>query len=260
MAARSLRQYRAREQAVTRGESIIELERLLQSQGFGSRKFCRKLIEAGAVEIGGEVRDRPREDIDPTGLHFTIDGEPWEYREHVYVLLHKPPGFECSTSPTHHEGVHALLPLPLVVRGVQPAGRLDHDTTGMLLLSDDGPFLHAMMSPRRHVPKHYVATTKHPVTDAMLDALRTGVLLRDETEPLAAQDAASPAECRIAMTIAQGKYHQVKRMIAAAGNRVEALHRDGIGGLALGDLAEGEWRYLTADDLAALPYSAAGEK
>lgn len=242
------------------GESIIELERILQSQGFGSRKFCRKLIHTGAFAIDGQVHDDPYESIDPQGLTFTVDGEPWEYREHVYVLLHKPAGYECSLSPTHHEGVHSLLPLPLAVRGVQPAGRLDHDTTGMLLLSDDGAFLHAMMSPRRHVPKRYIATTKHPVTDEMLDALRSGVLLRDENAPLSASDVERAAPNQIAMTISQGKYHQVKRMVAAAGNRVEGLLRVGLGGLALGDLPEGEWRYLTDADFAALPYTPQASK
>ncbi|WP_150671566.1 pseudouridine synthase [Pandoraea anhela] len=232
----------------------MELERLLQSQGFGSRKMCRKLIQSGAFAIDGVVHDNPRESIDPTGLQFTLDGETWDYREHVYILLNKPEGFECSTSPTHHEGVHSLLPLPLAVRGVQPAGRLDQDTTGMLLLSDDGPFLHAMMSPRRHVPKRYIATTKHPVTEAMLEALRQGVLLRDETEPLAATDVMSPSPHEIALTITQGKYHQVKRMVAAAGNRVEGLVRTAIGGLPMGNLELGEWRYLSPDELLSLPY------
>ena len=238
------------------GERIIELDRLLQSQGFGSRKMCRKLIQSGAFAIDGVVHDNPRESLDPTGLQFTLDGELWDYREHVYVLLNKPEGFECSTSPTHHEGVHSLLPLPLAVRGVQPAGRLDQDTTGMLLLSDDGPFLHAMMSPRRHVPKRYVATTKHPVTEEMLQALRDGVLLRDETEPLAATDVMSPSSHEIALTITQGKYHQVKRMVAAAGNRVEGLVRTAIGGLPMGNLELGEWRYLSPEELLSLPYDA----
>ncbi|VVE45009.1 pseudouridine synthase [Pandoraea aquatica] len=216
--------------------------------------MCRKLIQSGAFAIDGIVHDNFRESVDPKGLQFTLDGESWDYREHVYILLNKPEGFECSTSPTHHEGVHSLLPLPLAVRGVQPAGRLDQDTTGMLLLSDDGPFLHAMMSPRRHVPKRYVATTKHPVTQEMLQALREGVLLRDETEPLAATDVMSPSTHEIALTITQGKYHQVKRMVAAAGNRVEGLVRTAIGGLPMGNLELGEWRYLAPDELLSLPY------
>lgn len=216
--------------------------------------MCRKLIQSGAFAIDGVVHDNFRASVDPKGLRFTLDGESWDYREHVYILLNKPEGFECSTSPTHHEGVHSLLPLPLAVRGVQPAGRLDQDTTGMLLLSDDGPFLHAMMSPRRHVPKRYVATTKHPVTEEMLQALRDGVLLRDETEPLAATDVMSPSSHEIALTITQGKYHQVKRMVAAAGNRVEGLVRTAIGGLPMGNLELGEWRYLSPDELLSLPY------
>ncbi|TAL52289.1 16S rRNA pseudouridine(516) synthase [Pandoraea sp.] len=234
----------------------MQLERLLQSQGFGSRKTCRALIESGAVSVDGVVCDAPRQEFAPHGLAFAVDGQTWRYREKVYLLLHKPSGYECSASPQHHQSVLALLPAPLVARGVQPAGRLDQDTTGLLLLSDDGPFLHALMSPRRHVPKRYLATTKHPITEAMLAALRDGVLLHDETQPVRAIDAQSKGAHRLWLTIDQGKYHQVKRMVAAVGNRVEQLHREQLGGLALGTLAPGTWRYLEADDLAAIPYPA----
>lgn len=236
---------------------IIQLERLLQSQGFGSRKACRALIEAGAVSIGGTLCTDARAEYEPEGLVFTIDEVAWAYRERVYLLLHKPAGYECSRNPQHHPSVLALLPQPLRERGVQPVGRLDEDTTGLLLLTDDGPCLHALTHPRRHVPKRYLARLKHPIDAALLQALHEGVMLHGEQVPLAAPDARAVDTHTLALAIEQGKYHQVKRMVAAAGNRVEQLHRAELGGLTLGGLGVGEWRYLDAADLASIPYPAA---
>jgi 16S rRNA pseudouridine516 synthase len=150
--------------------------------------------------------------------------------------------------------VLTLLPEQFTWREVQPVGRLDHDTTGLLLMSDDGAFIHAQSSPRRHVPKIYVATTHDPVTDALLAQLRSGVQLHDEPAPLAAQLCAKVAEHELENELEQGKYHQVKRMLAAAGNHCSALRRIAIGGLKLDalDLAPGEWCYLDAEQLALL--------
>ncbi len=233
-----------------------DLIRILQSQGFGSRKDCKALILSGAVQVAGELCDDPKAVFDTDSLVFSVDDEDWLFREQVYLLLHKPAGYECSHQPQHHDSVFDLLPYPLVYRGVQCVGRLDQDTTGLLLLSDDGAFVHALTHPRRHVPKRYQATVKHSLDEAQLNALRNGVLLRDETEPTRALAAEAADSHTLMLTIAEGKYHQVKRMVAAAGNRVEALHRDALGGLALGTLAEGEWRYLSDEDLTALPYPA----
>ena len=113
----------------------------------------------------------------------------WPYREHAYLLLNKPAGYECSRDPQHHLSVFSLLPPQFAERGVQCVGRLDQDTTGLLLLSDDGKFVHLFTSPKRKVPKVYVATTRHPLDDAQLDALRDGVLLHGEPKPIAAVDA-----------------------------------------------------------------------
>lgn len=233
---------------------MLSLERLLHSQGFGSRAQCRQLVLAGAVTVNGVACDDPQQPYATAGLTFTVDGESWRYREKVYLALHKPAGYECSASPQHHLSVLSLLPAPLVRRGVQPAGRLDQDTTGLLLLSDDGQFLHAMASPRRHVPKSYVAVTRHALAEDAPQRLRDGVLLHGESAPVRAIDTAVLGPHELALTIDQGKYHQVKRMVAAIGNRVEALHRERVGGLSLGNLPAGEWRYLEATDLARLPY------
>ena len=175
-----------------------------------------------------------------------MSGEPWAYHEHLYIALNKPPGFECSRKPSHHPGVLSLFPVQFAWRDLQPVGRLDHDTTGLLLLSDDGAFIHAHTAPKRQVPKVYVAQTAAPVTPALVDAMLGGVQLDDEPAPLAAQRCRKIDETHLEVVLEQGKYHQVKRMLAAAGNHCESLRRVAIGGLglqALG-LAEGKWRHL----------------
>jgi 16S rRNA pseudouridine516 synthase len=230
------------------------LDRILQSQGFGTRKWCSEMIESGEVSIAGETVTDSRATIETGGLVFRIFGEEWTYREHLYIALNKPADFECSRKASHHPGVLTLLPEQFARRDVQPVGRLDHDTTGLLLMSDDGPFLHTQSSPRRHIPKVYVATTHDPVTPELVAKLLAGVKLHDEPAPLAALTCRMLDTRRIEIVLEQGKYHQVKRMLAAAGNHCIALCRTQIGGLkldALG-LAEGEWCYLDAAQLALL--------
>jgi len=234
--------------------SKLSLDRILQSQGFGTRKYCRALIDDGEVSINGVVQTGYRASLDTDGLAFTIFDEEWIYREHVYIALYKPANFECSRKPSHHPGVLTLLPEQFTWRDVQPVGRLDHDTTGMLLMSDDGPFIHAQSSPKRHVPKLYEATTQEPVTDALVAALLAGVQLHDEPAPLAAVSCVQKGDNVLEIVLEQGKYHQVKRMLAAAGNHCSALHRSAIGGLTLASLGleVGEWCYLTPEQLALL--------
>jgi len=234
--------------------SKLSLDRILQAQGFGTRKYCRALIDDGEVLIDGVVQDSYKTVLEMDGLVLTVFDEPWPVRERVYVALHKPPNVECSRKPSHHPGVLTLLPEQFTWRDVQPVGRLDHDTTGMLLMSDDGPFIHAQSSPKRHVPKIYQATTADPVTPALVAQLLAGVKLHDEPAPLAAQTCVQRGEHQLEIVLEQGKYHQVKRMLAAAGNHCTALHRSAIGGLTLAalGLAEGEWCYLSADQLALL--------
>jgi 16S rRNA pseudouridine516 synthase len=230
------------------------LDRILQSQGVGTRKWCRELIADGEVAIDGEVITDYRSTFDTTGLVFTLFDEEWTYRKHVYIALNKPANFECSRKPSHHPGVLSLLPEQLTWRDVQPVGRLDHDTTGLLLLSDDGAFIHAQSSPKRHVPKIYVATTHDPATPELVEKLLAGVQLHDEPAPLAAQTCKILDTNRLEIVLEQGKYHQVKRMLAAAGNHCSALRRIAIGSLTLDDLKleEGEWCYLDATQLALL--------
>jgi 16S rRNA pseudouridine516 synthase len=234
--------------------SKMTLDRILQSQGFGTRKWCRELIADGEVSIGGEVVTDHRTAFETDGLVFTLFDEEWIYREHVYIAMNKPANFECSRKPSYHPGILTILPEQFTWRDVQPVGRLDHDTTGLLLMSDDGPFIHAQSSPKRHIPKVYVASTHEPVTPALVDQLLGGVQLHDEPALLAAQRCKMIDSNRIEIVLEQGKYHQVKRMLAAAGNHCTALRRTAIGKLTLEalELEEGEWCYLGEDELALL--------
>jgi 16S rRNA pseudouridine516 synthase len=230
------------------------LDRILQSQGFGSRKWCRELISDGEVTVGGEAVTDYRAAFETTGLEFTVFGDAWLYREYVYLALNKPPGYECSRKPSHHPGVLTLLPEQFTWREIQPVGRLDHDTTGLLLMSDDGAFIHAQSSPKRHVAKLYVATAHAPVDDALVERLMSGVQLHDEPAPLVAQRCHRLDEHQIEIALEQGKYHQVKRMLVAAGNHCVALRRIAVGRLTLDmlELEEGEWCYLEPEHMALL--------
>ncbi|AZN37477.1 pseudouridine synthase [Iodobacter ciconiae] len=234
--------------------SKLTLDRILQSQGFGTRKGCREMISDGEVAVNGEIVSNFKLTFETTGLELTIFGESWPYREHVYIALNKPANFECSRKPSHHPGVLTLLPEQFNWREVQPVGRLDHDTTGLLLMSDDGAFIHAQSSPKRHVPKVYVAITAEPVTEELITLLMAGVQLNDEPAPLAAVHCKKLGENELEIVLEQGKYHQVKRMLAAAGNHCASLRRSEIGGLKLAEmgLAEGQWCYLSEQQMALL--------
>lgn len=234
--------------------SKLQLDRILQSQGFGTRKWCRELITAGDVSIKDAPVTDSHASIETDGLEFSVFGETHRYREHLYIALNKPASYECSRKPSHHPGVHSLLPEQFARRDVQPVGRLDHDTTGLLLMSDDGAFIHAQSSPKRHIPKVYVASTHEPVTAQLVDKLLGGVKLHDEPAPLLAVSCRMVDTHQIEIVLEQGKYHQVKRMLAAAGNHCTALHRSQIGNLKLDSLglAEGEWLYLDDAQLALL--------
>jgi len=228
----------------------VKLFRALQSQGFGTRRECIARVRHGEVEVNGVVRDDPEAEVDPTGLLLTLDGTTWPYRDKAYLLLNKPAGYECSRQPIHNPSVFSLLPAPLLQRGVQCVGRLDQDTTGLLLFSDDGDFIHRMISPKKGVPKVYRVSCKHELTQDMLAALSSGVQLHDEPAAIAALACEQVSSHQLLLTLGEGKYHQVKRMVGAAGNRVEALHREAIGGLRLPPgLSQGEWRWLDETDL-----------
>ena len=242
----------------------MQLQEILYSQGFGTRRVCAGLIQQGFVQVYGAdqgltalvCKDASAE-FTPEGLRFRVQGVDWRYVEKAYLLLNKPAGTECSQKPSTYPSIYTLLPSPLrlrpqkaAVQGVQAVGMLDQDTTGMLLLTDDGKFIHRMSSPRHHVPKVYEVTVKHPLDARQVDQLLAGVVLDDDPKPVRAAACEAVSEFHLRLTLTEGKYHQVKRMVAAVSNRVEGLHRSRIGGLTLpSGLAPGQWRWLSAADL-----------
>ncbi|CAN5558544.1 16S rRNA pseudouridine(516) synthase [soil metagenome] len=239
----------------------MQLQEILYTQGFGTRRVCTGLVQQGWVAIDGQPVVDPSMDFAVVdGLAFTVQGVAWAYHEKAYLLLNKPAGTECSQKPSTYPSIYTLLPSPLrlrpnkgAVQGVQAIGRLDQDTTGLLLLTDDGQFIHRMGSPKHHVPKVYEVTTKHRVDASQVERLLAGVVLDDDPKPVRAAACEATGDLQLRLTLTEGKYHQVKRMLAAVGNRVEGLHRSRIGGLTLPDeLAPGQWRWLTAEEVDAL--------
>jgi 16S rRNA pseudouridine516 synthase len=225
----------------------MRLAQILFTQGFGTRRECAALLARGEVSLAGRVLADPDEDIPTNGLVLEVRGAGWPYRAPALVLLNKPAGYECSRQPGQHPGVLSLLPAPLQRRGVQPVGRLDVDTTGLLLLTDDGDLIHRLTHPRRHVTKVYQVGTRHAVGDDQITRLLAGVVLHDDPHPVRAAACERTGECSLRLTLTDGRYHQVKRLLAAVGNRVETLHRTDFGGLALPPgLAPGAWCWIDA--------------
>lgn len=239
----------------------MQLQEILYSQGFGTRRVCMGLIQQGHVSVGvpGQLCTDPYAEWEVAGLCFTVMGESWVFQAHAYLMLHKPAGYECSQKPSSWPSIYTLLPAPLRQRpqgaasGVQAVGRLDQDTTGLLLLSDDGRFIHRLSSPRHHVPKVYEVVCRHEVTPEQIRRLLDGVVLDDDPKPVRAAACEALGIHGVRLTLTEGKYHQVKRMLAAVGNRVEALHRSQIGRVTLPEeLKPGEWCWLTPQQVSAL--------
>jgi 16S rRNA pseudouridine516 synthase len=245
----------------------MQLQDILYSQGFGTRRVCAGLIQQGLVQV--YESNMPLALVNCTqaatefvanGLRFRVQGIDWPYHEKAYVMLHKPASTECSQKPSTYPSIYTLLPSPLrlrpqkgAVQGVQAVGRLDQDTTGLLLLTDDGKFIHRMSSPRHHVPKVYEVTVKHALDPAQVAKLLSGVVLDDDPKPVRAAACEAVSSHHLRLTLTEGKYHQVKRMVAAVSNRVETLHRSQIGALRLpDDLAPGQWRWLSQADVGSI--------
>lgn len=239
----------------------MQIQDILYTQGFGTRRVCAGLIQQGLVKVyqadTAEVITDVTTDMQATGLRYQVQGVDWEYHALAYIAFHKPAGTECSQKPSVHPSIYSLLPSPLrlrpqksAIQGVQAVGRLDQDTTGLLLLSDDGQFIHRMSSPKKHIAKVYEVTTKHPIDDKQIQKLLAGVLLDDDPQPVKAAAAVKVSDYHLQLTLTEGKYHQVKRMLAAVSNRVEGLHRSKIGNFELPvDLLPGQWRWLSTFDL-----------
>ena len=237
---------------------MARLDRLLANLGYGSRREVQGLLRKGAVVFDGAALSDGGQKIPVVPdlpERMTIEGAPVDPPAPLTLLMHKPLGVVCS----HREpgrSVYELLPRRWRARmpGLSTIGRLDLDTTGLLLITDDGPLLHRVIAPRSHVTKRYVARLARPLRGDEAAVFAAGTLmLESETEPLAPATLEPLSDTEARLTITEGRYHQVRRMFAAVGNHVEALHRDQIGGLSLPpDLAPGAWRILKPDELSAI--------
>ena len=227
------------------------LDKFLVSAGVGSRSQVKDMLKAGRVTVDGvPERDNGRK-IDPDTAKVCLDGEIIGSTGRVVVMLNKPAGFVTATEDATERTVMELLPQQLRKQGVKPVGRLDKATEGLLLFTNDGDLLHRLISPKKEVPKVYYARHEGQAGQADVAAFAAGLALRDGSvcrsallEPL------GPEESRI--TVCEGKYHQVRRMMASRGMTVTYLMRQAEGGLVLGDLPLGTWRFLTEEEMALL--------
>lgn len=237
--------------AVGTGGGPMRLDRFVSQAAGVSRSQARALIQRGQVSVDGDrVRDPSLKIGD--GSLVAHRGEPLRLSGPVYLMLHKPVGLLSATRDAGQATVLSLLPAGLAAR-VHLVGRLDKDTSGLLLLSDDGAWSHRIASPRHHCPKVYLATLAEPLDPAAEGRLAQGILLRGEDAPTRPAEVQRLDDQRVRITVTEGRYHLVRRLFAALGNRVLALHRERIGGLVLdGALAPGQWRTLTPEERAAV--------
>ena len=228
----------------------MNLIKYLQAQGIGSRRQCQWLVQNALIQINGGTQSNAKAEVRPeTVQSLTVDGEEAVVipLPDFYILLNKPAGYEVSHKPRDYPSVFTLLPDQVRAADIQAVGRLDADTTGVLLITNDGQFNHRMTSPKHKVDKISRATLKHAADPSLCAQLQAGVLLHDDNETVAAQAAELHDAYTLILTIREGKYHQVKRMVAAAGNRVEHLHRLQFGPWDTQDLQAGEWRFIRVE-------------
>ena len=231
------------------------IDKLLSSLGYGSRSDVPLMAKMGRIFLDGKpVRDVSQrlQLTDDLSSRLSIDRQPLDPLMGMVILMHKPVGVTCS----HKESgvlVYDLLPDRWGRRtpALSSIGRLDKDTSGLLLITDDGPLLHRIISPKRHIKKTYLATLDRPLNGTEIDIFASGtMMLNGETKPLAPAELKIVSSHQALLTITEGRYHQVRRMFAATGNHVTQLHRTTLGGLALPDtLAPGEWTVLSPGDI-----------
>ena len=228
----------------------MRLDKFIASQGKYSRSDVKRLIKQKAVTVDGEVAIRPEEQVEPEKNEVAVLGEKISYKEHIYIMLNKPQGVVSATEDESQKTVIDLIPAELKRNGLFPAGRLDADTTGFVLVTDDGDFAHRILSPKNHIQKTYIAELADPVTDEDINELESGILLKDGSRCLPAE-VRKISDKKIEIKICEGKYHQIKRMFAARGNRVEKLNRSCMGKLEIDEtLQPGECREISREELA----------
>ena len=231
----------------------MRLDKFLSKATELSRKDCKKILHAGEVTVNGEVVKDSSLHIDEVGDDIEWAGEPLSVATgNRYVLLYKPEVFECTLKPKEWPIVTDLIDVPQL-GSLRIAGRLDVDTTGALLLSDDGGFLHRVTSPKHHVAKVYELTLADPMTEAQqafaIQELAKGIMLEDEYDKTKPAELSFSDATHAKLVLTEGKYHQVKRMMGYFGNKVIELHRASIGNITLAGLEKGESRFLTAEEI-----------
>jgi len=230
----------------------LTLERLLASMGYGSRKESRALVRMGLVELDGNVLEDPFMEFAERPESITVNGEEVPTVDKLYVMMHKPLDVECSHNARDHQSVFSLLPDRFTAMGIQTVGRLDADSEGLLLLSNQGDFIHKVESPKKGLLKRYRVTLAREFTDAQKQELLKGVMLKGERREVLAREIEVEGDSVI-VAIGEGLYHQVRRMFAAVGNHVETLERISIGPVQLdASLGRGGWRFLTDEEVSSL--------
>lgn len=230
----------------------MRLDKLLSNMGYGTRKDIKKFAKDGIILVDGKMVKDSSQHVDPDLHQIEIDGEKVEYREYVYLMLNKPQGVISATEDLVDRTVVDLLDVKYHHFQVFPVGRLDKDTEGLLLLTNDGKMAHELLSPRKHVPKTYFAVVQGMVTEEDVALFKEGITLDDGYKTLPSQLViqSSGQESKIELTIYEGKFHQVKRMFMAVGKKVTYLKRMKMGNLDLDpNLSLGEYRELTSDEL-----------
>ncbi len=230
----------------------MRLDKMLANSGFGTRKEVKKLLKTGVVKVDGNVVKDAKVHVDPDEQEVTVHEDIVEYREFIYLMMHKPPGLLSATEDHRQETVVDILQEEDKIFEPFPVGRLDKDTEGLLILTNDGQLAHQLLSPKKHVPKTYYAKIDGEVTVEDIEAFKQGVTLDDgyETLPAELNILETGPESEIEITIVEGKFHQVKRMFQAVGKTVTYLKRLSMGELKLDeDLELGEYRELTDEEL-----------
>lgn len=227
------------------------IDKIIASQGQYSRKEVKALIAKGRIAVDGRVVTSSSEKADAEAAQITIDGKPLVFKRNLYLILNKPKGYVSATEDRDHPTVLELVPQEYRGRDLFPAGRLDRDTTGLMIITDDGVLAHNILAPKKHVPKLYHVELDIPVTEEMRVGFSEGVMLNDGI--CKATDLVKTGEKTAEVTLREGRYHQIKRMFGCFGAEVVELKRLGMGRLTLPeDLAEGECRELTCEELGLL--------
>jgi 16S rRNA pseudouridine516 synthase len=236
---------------LTHEQPVRRLDQLLANLGYCSRREARAWIEDGRVAVAGERANDFSQKVDPATVR--IDGGPLDHPDGVLLLLHKPVGLVCSHDAREGPGIYGLLPPRWRQRNPQitSIGRLDKDTSGLLLLTDQSGLVHRLTSPRHKIPKTYRATLDTDLPAGLAELFAAGTLmLRDEKQPCAPAQLRALGPREAELTLTEGRYHQVRRMFASQGCEVISLHRARFGHLELGDLPAGQWRELPLDTFA----------